>query len=199
MTVRGPRYSKEEFARRGEAIYESEIRSQVEADNDRRIVAIDIETGAFEVADESRIAVERLYDRYPDAQPWMRRIGKDSAVHRMLGFRVIRRVDEVEAEPSEILKQYASKADSERLREILARVPDVPPMPGDELESGKTMKNDRPELPTSIESNTIDLAAQGIDPEQAEILRTNLTTFSEDWNSPEMRIYDDYDAAKASL
>jgi 3-methyladenine DNA glycosylase/8-oxoguanine DNA glycosylase len=134
MTVRRPRYSKEEFARRGEAIYESQIRSQVEADNDRRIVAIDIETGAFEVDDEPRIAVERLYDRYPDAQPWMRRIGKDSAVHRMLGFRVIRRVDEVEAEPSEILRQYASKADNERFWEIMARMPDVPPMPGDELE-----------------------------------------------------------------
>jgi hypothetical protein len=133
MTVQRPRYSKEEFARRGEAIYESQIRSQVEAENDRKIVAIDIETGAFEVDDEPRIAVERLYDRYPDAQPWMRRIGKDSAVHRMLGFRVKRPVVEVEA-PSEILKQYASKADSERFREILARVPDVPPMPGDELE-----------------------------------------------------------------
>jgi hypothetical protein len=199
MTVRGPRYSKEEFARRGEAIYESDIRSQVEADNDRRIVAIDIETGAFEVDDEPRIAVERLYDRYPDAQPWMRRIGKDSAVHRMLGFRVIRRVDEVEAKPSEILKQYASKADSERFWEIMARVPDVPPMPGDEIDSDKTMKNDRPELPMSIASNSISLATQGIDPEQAEILRTNLTTFSEDWNSPEMSIYDDYDAANASL
>jgi uncharacterized UPF0146 family protein len=52
---------------------------------------------------------------------------------------------------------------------------------------------------TFIESSTIDLAAQGIDPEQAEILRTNLVTFSDDWNSPEMSIYDDYDAAKASL
>jgi hypothetical protein len=40
MTVRRPRYSKEEFARRGEAIYELEIRSQVEADHDRKIVAI---------------------------------------------------------------------------------------------------------------------------------------------------------------
>jgi hypothetical protein len=133
MAARQPRYSKEEFARRGEAIYESQIRSQVEAENDRKIVAIDIETGAFEVDDEPRIAVERLYYRYPDAQPWMRRIGKDSAVHRMLGFRVKRPVVEVEA-PSEILKQYASKADSERFREILARVPDVPPMPGDELD-----------------------------------------------------------------
>jgi uncharacterized UPF0146 family protein len=52
---------------------------------------------------------------------------------------------------------------------------------------------------TFIESNTIDLAAQGIDPAQAEILRTNLATFADDWNSPEMSIYDDYDAAKASL
>jgi hypothetical protein len=197
MAARQPRHSKEEFARRGEAIYESQIRSQVEADNDRKIVAIDIETGAFEVANEPRIAVERLYDRYPDAQPWMRRIGKDSAVHRMLGFRVKRRI--VETAPSEILKQYASKADDVRFREILARVPDVPPMPGDELDSDKTMKNDRLELPMSIESNTINLAAQGIDPEQAEILRTKLGTFAGDWNSPEMSIYDDYDAAKASL
>jgi hypothetical protein len=52
---------------------------------------------------------------------------------------------------------------------------------------------------TFIESTPIGLAAQGIDPNQAEILRTNLATFSADWNSPEMSLYDDYDAAKASL
>jgi hypothetical protein len=52
---------------------------------------------------------------------------------------------------------------------------------------------------TFIESSTIDLAAQGIDPKQAELLRTNLATFAEDWNSPEMSIYDNYDATKASL
>jgi hypothetical protein len=49
---------------------------------------------------------------------------------------------------------------------------------------------------TFIESNSIDLATQGIDPEQAEILQANLATFAADWNSPEMSIYDDYDAAK---
>jgi hypothetical protein len=54
-------------------------------------------------------------------------------------------------------------------------------------------------LVTFIESAPIGLAAQGIDPAQAEILRTHLATFSEDWNSPEMTLYDDYDAAKASL
>jgi hypothetical protein len=63
--------------------------------------------------------------------------------------------------------------------------------------------NDMPEgarvIVTFVESTPIGLAAQGIDPAQAEILRTHLATFSEDWQSPEMSIYDDYDAAKASL
>jgi hypothetical protein len=75
MTVRQPRYSKEEFAQRGDALYESEIRSQVEEGNHGKIVAIDIETGAFEVADTSMAAVDRLYEREPDAQPWVIRIG----------------------------------------------------------------------------------------------------------------------------
>jgi hypothetical protein len=33
MAVRQPRYSKEEFAQRGDALYESEIRQQVEGSN----------------------------------------------------------------------------------------------------------------------------------------------------------------------
>ena len=72
---RQPRYSKEEFARRGEALYESQVRSQVEAGNHGKLVAIDIETGAFEVADMPMIAVDRLYEREPNAQPWVKRIG----------------------------------------------------------------------------------------------------------------------------
>ncbi len=52
---------------------------------------------------------------------------------------------------------------------------------------------------TFLETKTIDLASQSIDKAQAELLRTSLSTFAEDWNSPEMSIYDDYDAAKAKL
>ena len=52
---------------------------------------------------------------------------------------------------------------------------------------------------TLLETKTIDLASQGIDKTQAAILRTSLATFAEDWNNPEMSIYDDYDAAKAKL
>ncbi len=75
MAVRQPRYSKEEFARRGGEIYETQVRPQVEEGNHGKIVAIDIETGAFEVADTPRIAVDHLYERCPDAQPWVIRIG----------------------------------------------------------------------------------------------------------------------------
>jgi hypothetical protein len=76
MAVRHPRYSKEEFARRGDEIYESQVRQQVDEDgNHGKIVAIDIETGAFEVADDILPATNRLFERFPDAQPWIVRIG----------------------------------------------------------------------------------------------------------------------------
>ena len=75
MTVRQPRYSKEEFARRGDEIYESQVRTQVEEGNHGKIVAINIETGNFEVADAPMAAVDRLYEREPNAQPWVIRIG----------------------------------------------------------------------------------------------------------------------------
>ena len=52
---------------------------------------------------------------------------------------------------------------------------------------------------TFLETKTIDLASQGINKNQAEILRTSLATFAEDWNSSEMSIYNDYDTAKAKL
>lgn len=75
MQIRQPRYSKEEFAQRGDLIYQTQIRPQIEADNQGKIVAIDIETGDFEIANSPMIAVDKLYERKPDAQPWVIRIG----------------------------------------------------------------------------------------------------------------------------
>ena len=89
MAIRQPRYSKKEFAQRGDEIYQTQVRSQVEEGNYGRIVAIDIETGAFEVADTPMIAVDRLYEREPNAQPWVIRIGH-RAVFR-LGSRSLRK------------------------------------------------------------------------------------------------------------
>ena len=81
MAVRQRRYSKEELARRGQELYESSIRQQVESDNIGKIVAIDIETGAFEVADHVLPATNKLFTRYPDAQPWVIRIGHRAVYH----------------------------------------------------------------------------------------------------------------------
>jgi hypothetical protein len=75
MAATRPRYSKDEFARRGDAIYERDIRSAIEAGNKGKFVAIDIETGAYEVDAEEQIASDRLLMRVPGAQIWLRRVG----------------------------------------------------------------------------------------------------------------------------
>src|SRR5438067_11789442 len=91
MVARQPRYPKEEFARRGTEIYEQQVRPQVEAGNHGKIVAIDIETGAFELAEDILTATDRLFARYPDAQPWVVRIGHRGVFHlrspRFLGMK----------------------------------------------------------------------------------------------------------------
>ena len=39
MAIRQPRYSKEEFAQRGDLVYQTQIRPEVEAGNHGKIVA----------------------------------------------------------------------------------------------------------------------------------------------------------------
>jgi hypothetical protein len=43
----------------------------------------------------------------------------------------------------------------------------------------------------------IDLRERAIDQDQAAELRAKLGRFVEEWDSPEMRMYDDYDASKS--
>jgi hypothetical protein len=90
MAIRQPRYSKEEFAQRGDALYESQIRSKVEEGNHGKIVAIDLETGAFEVDASEINACDRLEASHPEAQIWMVRIG--SRYVRRFGGRTKRAV-----------------------------------------------------------------------------------------------------------
>jgi hypothetical protein len=70
-----PRYSKQQFAQRADAMYEGEIRPLVEAGNQGKFVAIDIETGAYEIDADELAASDRLRARVPDAQIWLQRIG----------------------------------------------------------------------------------------------------------------------------
>ena len=82
MLVRQPPYSKEEAARRGTEIYERDVRPLVEAGNKGKIVALDIETGAYELGEDTLTACDRLFGRVPDAQIWCVRIGY-RAIHRI--------------------------------------------------------------------------------------------------------------------
>ena len=92
MSLRQPRYSKEEFARLGDEIYERDIRPLVETDNKGKVVAIDIETGAWEIDTDEITASARLEARYPDAQIWIVRVG----------FRYVRRFGAGESEDNMI-------------------------------------------------------------------------------------------------
>jgi hypothetical protein len=76
-----PRYTKEEFARRGDAIYENELRSVLETGNEGKFVAIDIESRSYEVDSDELTASDRLLARVPNAQIWLRRIGSRYARH----------------------------------------------------------------------------------------------------------------------
>ena len=63
MVICQPYFDKQEHARLGTAIYEEQVRPQVEADYRGKAVAIDIETSEFEVADDTLTASERLLRR----------------------------------------------------------------------------------------------------------------------------------------
>jgi len=81
MTVSQPRYSKEEFARRGDTIYERDIRPHVTAGDTGKFVAIDLNTGADEIDANELVASDRLCTRHPDAQVWLTRVGSGYARH----------------------------------------------------------------------------------------------------------------------
>ena len=84
MTTTKRRYPKEEFARRGDEIYEAKVRPGLKPKDKGRFCATDIETGEYEVDDDEMQAGDKLQARIPQAQIWMVRIGS-RYVHRFGG------------------------------------------------------------------------------------------------------------------
>lgn len=78
------RYSKEEFARRGDAVCEKQVRPQLKAADEGKFAAIDIETGEVAIDGDELKAGNKLLRRIPDAQIWMVRVGSRT-VHRIGG------------------------------------------------------------------------------------------------------------------
>ena len=78
MAVSKRRYGKEEFARRGDALFESKVRPNLTPKDEDKFAAIDIETGKYELDKNEMKACDRLHKRVPDAQVWL--------VHCRLGY-----------------------------------------------------------------------------------------------------------------
>lgn len=76
-----PRFNGEDIARRGEELYQSSIRAQVEtSENIGRLVFMDIETGAYEVGDDLVSPGKNLQLRHPEAAIYAKRIGYNAAL-----------------------------------------------------------------------------------------------------------------------
>lgn len=76
-------YSSEEIARRGRALYDERVRPTVDEEADRgQFVAIDTETGEFELGRNELEVLDRLEERYPEARGriWLTRVGLGYAV-----------------------------------------------------------------------------------------------------------------------
>lgn len=105
MVIRKLKYPEEEIAARGDKLYESKIGEQVKEGNFGKVVAIDVETGAFEVAEDSLSASDKLLEQIPEAQIWLVRIGH-IAVHK-LGFSSSTVIEQVvDSLNEELLPEY---------------------------------------------------------------------------------------------
>jgi hypothetical protein len=79
MAVREPRYSKAEFAQRGQTIYERDIRPHLGSEDNGKFVAIDMETGASAIDRDDYAATARVLSRHPHAHMWLLRVGQRTA------------------------------------------------------------------------------------------------------------------------
>ena len=79
-----PRYSREEVIRRGKAVYEEQLRAQVEPNNTGKFLVIDIETGEYEIDRDEVAALKRAKAKRSDAPLYMLRIGHRAA-YQLLG------------------------------------------------------------------------------------------------------------------
>ena len=76
------RLSAEETARRGDEIYQRDVRPLVEADHHGEFVAIDVESGSWTIAGDLYDARQRLRAKQPDAiDVWLLRVGHRALHH----------------------------------------------------------------------------------------------------------------------
>ena len=74
-----PRYTSEEIARRGQALYEERLRAEVDARDRGKFLVLDIETGEYELDVDELAALQRAKRKNPDAVLYILRVGYPAA------------------------------------------------------------------------------------------------------------------------
>lgn len=74
-----PRYSSEEIARRGQALYEERLRDVVDVRDRGKFLVLDIETGEYELDVDELAALQRAKRKNSDAALYILRIGYPAA------------------------------------------------------------------------------------------------------------------------
>lgn len=74
------RLDKKEIVRRGEALYRSRIREQLDLESDQgKFLVLDVETSDYEIDHSDVAALHRLRARRPEAPVYILRIGRAAA------------------------------------------------------------------------------------------------------------------------
>ncbi len=79
MPATESRHTPDELARLGEQIFDQQVRPALRPEDDGKFVAIDVETGDYEIDDDDYTAVARLRSRKPAADIWLMRAGYPTA------------------------------------------------------------------------------------------------------------------------
>ena len=74
------RYTPTEIIRRGQERYERDIRAAVEVHRGK-MLAIDVDSGEYALADDSITALDKLTAKAPNAPVYLLRVGYPTAVH----------------------------------------------------------------------------------------------------------------------
>ena len=71
MPTTQPRHPLDELARLGDAIYDQQIRPTLRPEDHGKFVAIDVDTGEYEMDEDDYTALMRLRTRIPEADTWL--------------------------------------------------------------------------------------------------------------------------------
>jgi hypothetical protein len=76
MAATDRRRTLEEMGQLGPEVYNRLVRPKLGPDDDNKIVAVDVDTGDFEIDADDYTAVMRLLARNPEGNIWLERVGQ---------------------------------------------------------------------------------------------------------------------------